>query len=170
MVIGAEYRRTVQLERLTEQHRDAVLEFETTNRAYFAASVPDRGDDYFADYPARHASLLAMQAAGTDFFHVLVTEDGTIAGRVNLVCIVDNEAELGYRIGRDFAGCGLATQAVRDVCQLARCTYGLNRLRAATTLDNHASRKILLRNGFTIVGSTTLDERPGLRFVLDLKP
>lgn len=109
------YRRVVRLERLTEQHRDAVLEFETANRAYFAAAVPDRGDEYFADYSARHAGLLAMQAAGTDHFHVLVMEDGTIAGRVNLTNILNNEAEVGYRIGRDFAGRGLATAAVRFV-------------------------------------------------------
>ncbi|GLH96621.1 GNAT family N-acetyltransferase [Phytohabitans aurantiacus] len=154
----------MRLQQLTAEHRDAILAFETLNRDYFAASVPDRGDDFFADYPARHAALLAMQAAGTDHFHVLVTEDGTIAGRVNLVCVEGGEAELGYRIGRDFAGRGLATDAVRQVCELAFAEYGLKRLRAATTVDNHGSRAVLLRNGFTVVGETTLDGQPALLF------
>lgn len=158
----------MRLQQLTAEHRDAVLAFETINRGYFAASVPDRGDDFFADYPARHAALLAMQDAGTDRFHVLVTDDGTIAGRVNLVCVEDREAELGYRIGRDFAGRGLATDAVRQVCELAIAEYGLKRLRAATTMDNHGSRTVLLRNGFTVVGETTLDGRPAQLFTRDL--
>ncbi|MEH1122906.1 GNAT family N-acetyltransferase [Micromonospora sp. CPCC 206061] len=158
----------MRLQPLTAEHRDAILAFETLNREYFAASVPDRGDDFFADYPARHAALLAMQADGTDHFHVLVTEDGTIAGRVNLVGIENGEAELGYRIGRDFAGRGLATDAVRRICDLARADYGLTRLRAAATVDNRGSRTVLLRNGFTVVGDTTLDGQPALQFARDL--
>jgi len=156
------------MQQLTAQHLDAVLEFETVNRDYFAASIPDRGDDFFTDYPARHAALLAMQAAGTDSFHVLLTDDGTVTGRVNLIDISDSEAELGYRIGRDFAGHGLATKAVRHACHLARTVYGLERLRAATTVDNHGSRTVLLRNGFTIVGETTLDGRPAHLFIVNL--
>jgi ribosomal-protein-alanine N-acetyltransferase len=69
---------------------------------------------------------------------------------------------------RDFAGRGLATEAVGRVCRLARSEYGLRRLRAATTTDNAASRAVLLRNGFTVVGETTLDGRPALTFALDL--
>ena len=71
----------MRLEQLTAEHLDAILEFETSNRDYFSAAVPDRGDGFFANYPARHASLLAMLAAGTDIFHVLVVDGGAIAGR-----------------------------------------------------------------------------------------
>jgi ribosomal-protein-alanine N-acetyltransferase len=160
----------VRLQPLTAQHLDSVLEFELINRAYFAATVPDRGDDFFADYPARHTALLAMQTAGTDLFHVLVGDDGTLAGRVNLTYISDTGAELGFRIGRDFAGRGLATDAVRQAIQLAASTYALKRLRAAATVHNHGSRTVLLRNGFTLAGETTLDGHPGHKFTLDLAP
>ncbi|MGC4879067.1 GNAT family N-acetyltransferase [Micromonospora sp. DT43] len=156
------------LQQLTAAHLDAVLEFETVNREYFAAVIPDRGDGFFADYPARHTALLRMQAEGTDLFHLLLTDDGTVAGRVNLVCISDGEAEIGYRVGRDFAGRGLATEAVGRVCVLAGAVYGLKRLRAGTAVDNHTSRKVLLRNGFRLLGETTLGERPSLQFLLEL--
>ena len=145
-----------------------MLEFEVVHRDYFAARIPDRGADFFADYPARHTALMAMQVAGSDIFHVIVTDDGTIAGRVNLICIADGEAEIGYRIGRDFAGRGLATEAVRQLCHLARTVYGLRRLRAVTTTDNRASRAVLLRNGFTIIGDTVADGRAAHTFALDL--
>lgn len=158
----------MQLEQLTAGHADAVLAFETVNRDYFAAVIPDRGDDFFADYPARHAALLAMQEAGTDFFHVLVADDGTVVGRVNLTRIADGEAELGYRVGRSFTGRGLATGAVRRVRTLARSTYGLRRLRAGAAVDNHASRAVLLRNGFRLVGESTMDGHPTHLFTLGL--
>jgi len=158
----------VRLQQLTASHEAAVLEFETVNRAYFAAAIADRGDDFFAGYPARHAALLRLQAEGSDLFHVLVTDDGTIAGRVNLVNISHGEAELGYRVGSDFAGRGVASEAVRQVCHLAATTYGLKRLRAETYVDNHGSQKVLLRNGFRLVGETDAHSRPALVFRLDL--
>jgi ribosomal-protein-alanine N-acetyltransferase len=158
----------VELEKLAAHHLDAVLAFETLNREYFAKSVPDRGDDFFANYPARHAALLAMQEAGTDIFHVLVDGQGTIGGRVNLVYIEHGEAELGFRIGQDFAGRGLATSAVRQVIELAGTSYGLHRLRASAKMDNHGSRTVLLRNGFTIIGETTLDGHRAHQFTLAL--
>lgn len=160
----------MQLQQLADQHLDAILEFETVNRDYFAATVPDRGDDFFADYPARHSALLAMQAAGTDLFHVLLADDGTVTGRVNLIYISAGEAEIGFRIGRDFAGHGLATEAVRRVCHLAGSVYGLKRLRATTTVDNLGSRAVLQRTGFATVGESILDGRPVHLFTLDLEP
>lgn len=159
----------MRLELLTAEHHDAVLAFETVNRAYFASMISDRGDGFFADYPARHAALLAMQDAGTDRFHVLVTDEGVVAGRVNLVDIHDGEAELGYRIGRDFAGRGLATSGVRQVCELAREAYGLTTLRARTDAGHAASQKVLLRNGFTLTGETMLNGRPAPAFVRTLR-
>lgn len=38
---------------LRPDHAPALLAFERANRAYFAASVPDRGDDYFARFAER---------------------------------------------------------------------------------------------------------------------
>ncbi|WP_101392767.1 GNAT family N-acetyltransferase [Streptomyces sp. TLI_146] len=153
-----------QLQRLHLDHAPALLEFERRNRAYFAASIPDRGEDYFAHFDARHAALLAEQAAGVCHFHVLMDEGGEVLGRVNLVDVADGSAELGYRIAEHAAGRGLATAGVREVCALAAAEYGLTGLRASTTLDNAASRAVLARTGFTPCGETELSGRPGLRF------
>src|SRR6266700_3627437 len=51
----------LQLVRL--DHAPALFAFERENRAYFAASVPDRGDEFFAEVDTRYAQLLAWQAA-----------------------------------------------------------------------------------------------------------
>jgi len=157
-----------QLQRLRLDHAPALLAFERENRDYFAASIPDRGDEYFAHFAARLHELLAEQAAGQHFFHVVADGGGAVLGRVNLVDVADGSAELGYRIAERAAGRGLATAAVREVCALAVAEYGLSTLRAVTTLDNTGSRTVLARTGFRPVGDIQLNARPGLRFVREL--
>jgi ribosomal-protein-alanine N-acetyltransferase len=157
----------LQLVRL--DHAPALLVFERENRAYFAASIPDRGDSFFAEFDTRHAQLLAWQTAGTDYFHLLVAEGGEVVGRVNLVEVADGSAELGYRIAQKVAGRGLATAAVRTVRELAATAYGLTKLRAKVTLDNPASRKVLEHNGFVAGGSLTLNGKPAISYICELR-
>jgi ribosomal-protein-alanine N-acetyltransferase len=157
----------LQLARL--DHAPALLAFEQENRAYFAAVIPDRGDEFFTEFDMRYAQLLASQAAGTDYFHLLVTEGGEVVGRVNLFKVADGSAELGYRIAQKAAGQGLATAAVRKVRELATTEYGLSRLRARVTLDNPASRKVLEHNGFVAGGSLTLNGKPARSYICELR-
>ncbi|WBB65670.1 GNAT family N-acetyltransferase [Micromonospora sp. WMMD812] len=157
-----------EIQRLDVHHAPALLRFERENRAFFARSVPDRGDDYFTGFAARHADLLAEQAAGLIHFHVLLDDDGTVLGRFNLVDVADGGAELGFRVAERAARRGVATDGVRRVCALARDEYGLRRLVASAALDNAGSLGVLRRTGFTPVGDVVLNGRPGLRHVLDL--
>jgi ribosomal-protein-alanine N-acetyltransferase len=129
--------------------------------------VPDRGDDYFAGFAERHRELLASQAEGTHFFHVLV-EDGAIVGRVNLFEVAGGSADLGFRIAERATGQGLATAAVRQVCTLAVAQYGLSELRAAARVENVGSRTVLIRTGFVPTGETVLSGLPGITYRLDL--
>jgi ribosomal-protein-alanine N-acetyltransferase len=41
-----------------------VLAFELVNRAYFAASISDRGEELFSRFAEQHAALVAKQEAG----------------------------------------------------------------------------------------------------------
>jgi len=157
------------LQLLRLDHAPALLAFEQKNRAYFAASVPDRGDEFFAEFDTRHAQLLAWQATRTDYFHLLVAEGGEVVGRVNLTKVADGSAELGYRIAQKAAGQGLATAAVRKVRELAATKYGLSRLRARVTQDNPASRKVLEHNGFVAVGELTLNDKPATSYICELR-
>ncbi|MDC0767873.1 GNAT family N-acetyltransferase [Streptomyces sp. HD] len=155
------------LERLRADHADALLAFERENREYFTRSIPDRGDAYFtpAGFAARHEALLAEQDAGICHFHVVLDGDGSLVGRVNLMDVAYASAELGYRIGEQAAGKGVATAAVAEVCRVAATAYGLTSLVAVTTLDNLASRTVLERNAFTAVEDTTVGGRPGIRYL-----
>jgi [ribosomal protein S5]-alanine N-acetyltransferase len=141
-----------ELERLRPGHAQAVLAFELANRSYFAASISDRGDEYFDQFTEQHSALLAEQESGAGAYYVLVAEDGSVLGRFNLYRFEDGSAELGYRVAQHAAGRGLATAAVRELCRLAPARHGLRTLRAATTHDNTASQKVLTKAGFIPVG------------------
>jgi [ribosomal protein S5]-alanine N-acetyltransferase len=141
-----------ELQSLRAGHGAAVLAFERANRAYFAAFISDRGDEFFDQFTERHAALLAEQEAGLGAFYVLVAEDGSVLGRFNLVFAGDGTAELGYRVAQHVAGRGVATAAVRELCRLASAEYGLRTLRAATSHENAASQKVLTKAGFVPAG------------------
>lgn len=141
-----------ELQRLRADHAPAVLAFELANRAYFAASISDRGDDYFDQFDERFGALLAEQEAGICAFHVLVAEDGSVLGRFNLMDIEDGTAVLGYRVAQHVAGRGVATSTVRELCELADVRHGLRTIKAATSHQNVASAKVLTKAGFVLLG------------------
>jgi RimJ/RimL family protein N-acetyltransferase len=141
-----------ELQRLNAGHAPAVLAFELENRAYFAASISDRGDEFFDQFDKQYSALLAEQEAGAGAWYVLVAEDGSVLGRFNLTLAGDGTAELGYRVAQHVAGRGVATATVRELCRLAAARHGLRKLRAATSRDNAASRKVLAKAGFVPAG------------------
>src|SRR5580693_1147551 len=142
-----------ELQRLRADHAPAVLAFELANRAYFATFISDRGDEFFDQFTERYDALLAEQEAGSCAFHVLVGDDGTVLGRFNLFDLSGGTAELGYRVAQHVAGRGVATAAVRELCRLAADRHGLRTLRAATSRENTASQKVLVKAGFVPVGA-----------------
>ncbi len=150
------------LQRLRADHASQILAFELANRSYFAASISDRGDEYFNRFNQRHRDLLAEQESGIVANYVLVDEDGSVLGRFNLVDIRDGRAEVGYRVAERVAGQGVATTAVRELCRLAASDHGVRVLRARTTHQNLASRKVLTKVGFIPVGAADdVGGRPG---------
>jgi ribosomal-protein-alanine N-acetyltransferase len=160
-----------ELQRLHAGHAPAVLAFELANRAYFAASVSDRGDEFYDQFTERHSALLAEQEAGICAFYVLVAEDGSVLGRFNLYDFEDGTAVLGYRVAQHVAGRGVATATVRELCRLAAARHGLRSLRAATARENAASWKVLTKAGFAPAGPADpadLGGKPGTWYQRDL--
>jgi RimJ/RimL family protein N-acetyltransferase len=160
-----------ELQRLHADHAAAVLAFEVANRAYFAGSISDRGDDFFDRFPERYGEVLADQESGGGAYYVLVAEDGAVLGRFNLYFVTDTSANLGYRVARRAAGRGVATAAVRELCGFAATRHGLRTLRAATSHENVASQRVLTKVGFVPVGPAgpaDLGGKTGTWYRLDL--
>ena len=160
-----------ELQRLDAGHAPAVLAFELANRAYFATSVSDRGDEFYDQFTERHSALLAEQESGIGAFYVLVADDGSVLGRFNLYDVEDGTAVLGYRVAQHVAGRGVATATVRELCRLAAARHGLRTLKAATARENAASRKVLTKAGFVPAGPADpahLGGKPGTWYQRDL--
>ncbi|MEV0398475.1 GNAT family N-acetyltransferase [Actinoallomurus sp. NPDC050550] len=160
-----------ELQRLHARHGPAVLAFELANRAYFAASISDRGDEFYDQFTDRYSTLLTEQEAGVGAFYVLVAEDGSVLGRFNLYRFEDGTAELGYRVAQHVAGRGVATATVQELCRVAAARHGLRTLRAATASGNAASQKVLTKAGFVPIGPADpahLGGKPGTWYQRDL--
>ena len=152
------------LERLRLDHEAKVLAFELANRAYFAESISDRGDEFFREFPERHRASLAEQDAGSGAFYLLVDDEGAIVGRFNLYELCDETASVGFRVAQRVSGRGVATSALRDMCRLAGDVYGLRQLTAVASEENLASRRVLEKAGFVPIGPAEVAGRSGIAF------
>jgi [ribosomal protein S5]-alanine N-acetyltransferase len=158
----------LELQRLRPDHEAALLDFERANRAYFAESISDRGDDFFDQFAQRYRALLTEQQAGVGVFHVLVDQHQAVVGRFNLYNIVDGTAEVGYRVAQLASGRGVATSGLLKLCRLAGGEYGLRTLRATASQENVASQRVLAKAGFTAIGPADVGGRQGSRYELAL--
>lgn len=157
-----------ELQRLRSDHEAAVLAFEQANRRYFAASINDRGDDFYDQFAVRHRAMLADQEAGVGSFHVLVDEAGAVVGRFNLYDLVDRTAVVGFRMAEPAAGRGLATFGLRELCRIASEQHGLRTLRAAASNENIRSQRVLAKVGFVATGPAEVGGRLGRWYELVL--
>lgn len=156
------------LEALDRKHAEALLAFELENRAYFARSIPDRGDGFFRLFDEGLDAALAEQSAGICRLHVLTDADGAVLGRFNLYEIRDGAAELGYRMAERACGRGLATGTVLSLCDIAAAEYGLRRLSARASDSNPASQRVLVKAGFVASGSVQLNGRDATVYTREL--
>ena len=138
---------------LSEENSLDVYSFEKENREYFERNLPPRPANYF-DLEAFYkiiAQLLMEQENHDTYMHLIRDSQGMMVGRINLSVLGSDRktAELGYRIGENVTNLGYASEAVKLVLDKAFHTYGLNRIIAGTATDNIASKRVLLKNGFT---------------------
>ena len=141
------------LELLSEENSLDVYSFEKENREYFERNLPPRPANYF-DLEAFYkiiAQLLMEQENHDTYMHLIRDSQGMMVGRINLSVLGSDRktAELGYRIGEKYTNLGYASEAVKLVLDKAFHTYGLNRIVTGTATDNLASKRVLLKNGFT---------------------
>lgn len=147
--------KTLTLRLLTPADWQPLLDFETCNRAWFEQHVAARGEAFYcrAGIEQHIADYLDAYAQGCWFPGLLLDEAGAIIGRVNLKDM-DRQAgvaELGYRVGQEQVGKGVASAAVQQTKRLALEQLGLQRLDAVVSPANLASSRVLEKCGFVRV-------------------
>lgn len=143
----------ISLELLSEENSIDVYSFEKENREYFERNLPPRPGNYFDPEGFKEITreLLTEQTNRDVYMHLIRDSQGAMVGRINLSVLENDQktAELGYRIGENYTNLGYASEAVKLVLDKAFHTYGLNKIVAGTATDNLASKRVLLKNGFT---------------------
>ena len=119
--------------------------YQSDPEATALAGVPPRDRQAYEEHWAR------LRADPEVLLRTIVTDEGEIAGQL-LSFPRDGVREIGYWLGREYWGRGLATASLAEFLPLVgeRPVYGV------VNEANVASRRVLERNGFTLV-----DRRPG---------
>jgi ribosomal-protein-alanine N-acetyltransferase len=127
------------------------------SREFMTPYEPSRPEEYFTEARQHDLVAEALEACeqGLSLPHVILDDEGAVAGRITLNTIVRGpflSCAVGYWVGVDQGGRGLATRAVAEIKRVAFDDLGLHRIEASTLLDNVRSQRVLDRNGFTRIG------------------
>ena len=152
----------INLELLSLENADDIYDFEVKNRAYFEKNLPSRGDDYYIldKFKSIINLLINEQSCGDCFMYIIRNEVGEIVGRVNFTDVKTNgvkSAELGYRIGQNSIGKGVATKAVQIALKQTAQQHNLEKITAGTSPNNKASQRVLEKNGFIFAGMRKIE-------------
>ena len=136
----------------------SLLELRLKDRDFLADFEPHRRPSYFtrSGQAAEIAGDEVDDRAGAGHaFGIFRTEDEQLAGRVRLSNVVRgawHNATLGYFVARAYSGRGVATEAVGLALGFAFEEARLHRVQAGVMPHNHASRRVLEKNGFRLEG------------------
>ncbi|MEU9097305.1 GNAT family protein [Streptomyces sp. NPDC048361] len=141
---------------LTPNDADALCRAQVTNRAHLRPWEPRRPERFFTvEGQAERIAVLLKEFGEGRAVPWVLEKDGDVVGAFTLSGVVlgpFRSASLGYWVAADQQGRGLAGAAVGRVCAAARDVVGLHRVDACTLLDNHASQRVLAKNGFELFG------------------
>ena len=136
-----------------------VLVPQTMDQARALLEGGDPGLDLAPGYPhADTADGLRMwvEHGGPDDggWFVTLADDGRVVGDCGTAGPLDDEGrqEIGYGLAAPFRGQGLGTEAVRVMADWLADLPGVRALTAEVEVGNDASRRLLERVGFALVG------------------
>jgi len=133
-------------------------ELREASRAFLTPWEPTWPDDDTTRgsfrYKLRRYAEDARDDKGFALF-VFREDDGALTGGITLSHLrrgVAQTASMGYWAGKQYAGNGYTTAAVRACIRYAFEDLDLHRIEAACQPENHASRRVLEKAGFTEEG------------------
>lgn len=135
-----------------------VLAFYQRNRNHLEPWEPSREPNF---YTLSYQEML-LEANLKEFirgrslrFWLRGKASGTLVGAVNLNQIMREPFQsclLGYKMDAECTGQGLMTEAVSTIAAIAFDQCGLHRIEANVIPRNEASKRVLLKNGFSLEG------------------
>ncbi len=86
-------------------------------------------------------------------YAITIAETDLLIGCISLMNIKNSEAELGYWVGVKHWGNGYCTEACTELVKFGIENFGLVRFYACHLTRNPASGKVLMKSGFSHIGS-----------------
>lgn len=144
---------TMQIRLLSTEHLDELLAFEMRNRDWFESHIAPRPEGVYTRSAVKtHIEQLNRSFHAGTAYPGIIEAQGQLVGRVNLTKILDTETvRIGYRIDRDRTGRGLASAAVAHMRKNVGRLFDCSSLTAFVSVENHASQRVLTKNGFKAV-------------------
>lgn len=147
----------ISIKLLTLEDAERLFEFETKNRNYFERIELARNNAYYErdSFQEILEELIVEQQRDLHYMYLVLNEQGEVVGRINLTGVMREplrKAELGYRIGEQHQGKGVATTAVKLILTQAYEVHKLHRIEAGTAPHNIGSQIVLIKNGFQFIG------------------
>jgi ribosomal-protein-alanine N-acetyltransferase len=142
---------------ITVEDAEPLARLQHEHRAFFAPYEPVRDESYFttAGQAEIIVTFLARHRAGQMEPHVILSGDGSVAGRITLDAITKGAFQscgMGYWVAPPFSGRGLAKSAVAAMVHVAFSQLGLHRVEAGAMPHNLRSRRVLEANQFQEFG------------------
>jgi [ribosomal protein S5]-alanine N-acetyltransferase len=147
---------TVRLRALQVSDAGLLAELYTTNREFLAPFDPNRPLDFWTvEGQLRSLRQLERDRPIDMGERFLIEADGRPAGVISVSRVFRGpfqNAGIGYWVAQELNGRGVATEAVRQVCEWGFGPARLHRIEAATLVDNIGSQTVLRRNRFSEIG------------------
>jgi len=124
---------------------DLVRVCNNTDRTWLSGRMPEPYTESDAEEWLAHVA----SREGRDALFRVIVVDGTVAGDISVEKDEDTGGwEVGYLLSRPFFGKGIATAALRDMCDIAFGFIDGDTIFARVYSSNIASRRVLEKNGF----------------------
>lgn len=147
----------ITIEPITLDHAEDVQRLASHPEVVATTNLPDPYPDDGAERWIE--DLLPRQEAGDEYAFAVINADGELVGVTGLVDVGDEEAELGFWIGKPFWNRGYATAAARETLRFSFQELELEYLFARPLKDNAPSRRVLEKLGFE-AGPVETHEHP----------
>ncbi|WP_219115990.1 GNAT family N-acetyltransferase [Janthinobacterium sp. UMAB-56] len=136
------------------QHAEALADLVAHNREHLHAYLPAVLPLACVGDALGYLEAAAGRAASADVLEWHVFSGTALCGSIRLKDIdaTDRKARIGYYLGRQFLGRGIASAAVRAVLAHAFGALQLHRVELQCAAGNHASMAVAERLGFTHEG------------------
>jgi ribosomal-protein-alanine N-acetyltransferase len=142
----------------TLEPRDAkaMLDYFERNREHLKPWIPTLPIGFYTvDFHSYRLEQYVQSEKANEEFRFGVFDQSRLVANINLTAIEYGaflNGRLGYSVDGDYAGQGIATEYVNYVCDFAFGNLHLHRLEANVMPRNVASRRVMEKCGFEIVG------------------